>query len=271
MITLSFDEIRTRIDESNRNAIVNNRNLYPIQEQATLLEVWENVNYVCNDSCCCNKYNRNMQWKLKNELVFDDIIGAYLRMFVDSRKHKNIIDILKQDNIECYKLPKRIRGAVESLIYLRDNWDRLYNKASSNMKNLLCDDWCDEFWKDEFNFPISESVYKAKQYSILLPNICIPYDNASRNKIKKFLGISNKSTYYELLKKLRLKVIEIIDNEKSELTTFQRLDKPSKAISFDDSKISLKRIDINYGKDYVPLERPISRIIDKMFYKPTID
>lgn len=271
MITLRYDEIRTRIDESNRNAKVNNRNLYPIQEQATLIEIWENVNYCCKDLCCCNKYNRNFQWKLKNELVFDDIIGAYLRMFVDSRRHKNIIDILKQGNVDCCKLPKRIRGAVESLIYLSDNWDGLYNKASNNMKTLLCDDWCDEFWKDEFDFAISESVYKAKLFSILLPNTCIPYDNASRNKIKKFLGISNKTTYYEMLQKLRLKVMKIMDNENSNLATFQKLDEPSKIISFDDSKISLKRVDINYGEEYFPLERPITRIIDKMFYKPTIN
>jgi len=270
MTILSFDEIRTRIDESNINAAKNNRNLYPIQEQATLMEIWENVNCGCEDSCCCNNYNRTQQWKLKKGLVFNDVIDAYLRMFVDSRRHKSIIDILGHDNIDYYKLPQRIRGAVESLIYLRDNWDRLYNKSYNNVRTLLCDDWCDEFWENEFSFPISESVYRAKRYSILLPNICIPYDNASRNKIKKFLGISNNTTYYEMLKKLRLKVIEIIDNEKSNLVTFQELDQPSKAISFDYSKISLRRIDINYGQGYFPLVRPISRIIDKMFYKPSV-
>ncbi|MCB2313625.1 hypothetical protein LGL55_21235 [Clostridium tagluense] len=73
-----------------------------------------------------------------------------------------------------------------------------------------------------------------------------------------------------MLKKLRLKVIEIIDNEKSSLVTFQELNQPSKAISFNHSKILLSRIDINYGQGYFPLVRPISRIIDKMFYKPSI-
>lgn len=271
MTILSFEEIRTKIDESNRNSVENNRNLYPIQEQATLIEIWENVNYLCEDSSCCNKYNRNHHWKLKNGLMFNDIVDAYLRMFVDSRNHKKIINILKQDYIDYYKLAPRIRGAVESLIYLRDNWGRLYNKASNNMKTLLCNDWCDEFWKKEFNFPISESVYKAKRYSILLPNICIPYDTASKKDIIKFLGVSNKITYYEMLQKLRLKVIEIMDNEKADIVTFQLLDEPAKAISFDDSKISLKRADVNYGQCYYPLERPITRIIDKMFYKPTVD
>lgn len=267
---LSFDEIRQRIDESNRSAAINNRNLYPIQEQASLTEIWEYVNGNCDDLCECNNYNRTQQWKLKNGLVFEDIIVAYLRMYVDSRRHQSIMDIVEKSNADFSKLPQRIKGAVVSLYYLRDNWEKLYNNASNNMKTLLCDDWCNEFWKNEFNFPISDSVYKAKQYSILLPNICIPYDNASRNKIKRFLGLSNNSTYFEMLQKLRRKVIEIIDNEKSDLVIFQRLDDPSKVINFNHSNIALRRADINYGHEYLPSERPISRVIDKMFYKPTV-
>ena len=267
---LDFDEIRKRIDESNRNAATNNRNLYPIQEQATLTEIWEYVNFNCDPLCACNHYNRTKQWKLRNGLVFEDIISAYLRMFVDSRRHQSITDIVGQENVDYSKLPQRIKGAVESLFYLKDNWGRLYEKASINMKTLLCDDWCDEFWKNEFNFPISDSVYKAKRYSILLPNICIPYDNASRNKIKSFLGISNSSTYFEMLQKLRKSVIEILDNQKSDLATFQKLDDPLKIINFEHDKIALRRDDTNYGDYYLPSERPISRIIDKMFYKPSI-
>jgi len=267
---LGFDEISKRIDESNRNAAINNRNLYPIQEQATLTEIWEYVSFSCDDLCTCNHYNRAKQWKLKNGLVFDDIIGAYLRMFVDSRRHQSIIDIVEQGNEDYCKLPQRTKGAVESLYYLKDNWEKLYEKASINMETLLCDSWCDEFWKNEFNFPISDSVYKAKQYSMLLPNICIPYDNASRNKIKSFLGISNSCTYFEMLQKLRGSILEILDNEKSDLVAFQKLDDPFKIISFDHGKIALRRADVDYGYYYSSSERPISRIIDKMFYKPTI-
>ncbi len=122
----------------------------------------------------------------------------------------------------------------------------------------------------EFSFPISDSVYRAKQYSILLPDICIPYDDASRNKIKSFLGVTSSATYYEMLKRLRVKIKAIIEAEESDLTAFQRLDNPAKAIGFNCHKIALRREDINYGKVYLPLERPISRVIDKMFYKPTV-
>lgn len=73
-----------------------------------------------------------------------------------------------------------------------------------------------------------------------------------------------------MLQKLRLKVIDIIDNEKSDMVTFQKLDEPDKAIIFEYSKISLRKADINYGQGYFPKERPISRIIDKMFYMPTV-
>ncbi len=146
MSILSFKEIRFRIDESNKNAAINNRNLYPIQEQASIVEIWEYVPCCCDDSCSCKKYKRSYHWKPKDGLKFDDILIGYLRMFVDVRKHNTIIDIIHKDNIDYNKLPPRIVGAVESLVYLKNKWDLLYKKALNINKSLVCDDWCDEFW-----------------------------------------------------------------------------------------------------------------------------
>lgn len=269
MKVLDYEQIRLIIDESNRSAALNNRNLYPIQEQATLVEIWEYVPFYCKGDCSCSAFKRKYNWKLKNSLKYEEILVAYLRMFVDSPKHKTVVDMIYEPDIDCRRLPSRIGGAVSSMKYLKDYWDVLYSHALVNNKTLICDDWCDEFWRRELSFPIFESVYRAKLYSILLPNICVPYDSASRTKIKTYLQIRDNCSYREMLQRMSIKVREIIDNDKSDLAAFQRLDIPAKALKFNPNQISLKRKDINYGQDYLPLERPISRIVDKMFYKPT--
>jgi len=46
--------MKEQMDHSNSQA-ARNRNLYPIQEQATQVEIWEYVPCTCDENCSCKK------------------------------------------------------------------------------------------------------------------------------------------------------------------------------------------------------------------------
>jgi len=164
-------------------------------------------------------------------------------------------------------LNKRVREAVPVLQDVRNNWHTLYTEVLNHKKTLICDDWYTSFWKKQWNFSLYESIYKAKRFCILLPDIGIPYDSTSRPKILSCLS-SDVSTYFQILKGLRGVLIDIMERESQSLVNLRKLDSPHEQLSFDPSKISLPRNNFDYGNTYAPEERPISRIIDKFFYNP---
>jgi len=59
-----------------------------------------------------------------------------------------------------------------------------------------------------------------------------------------------------------------LENEPLSLEEFRRLDVPGEAGTFDKDLVALSRPDGNYGSVFAPPERPLSRVIDKIFYKP---
>jgi len=262
----SFQTIKKRIVDSNTNAS-RNRNLYPIQEQATLMEVWQYVPCECNGDCICKKFGCTSHWKLRQNLTFDDVLPGFLRMFVDKRSHTKLRDWVSGDTIPS-RVPKRLKGALPVLQEMKNNWSRLCSAALKHNKTLICDDWYTDFWKNQWNFPPQgTSIHKAKQFCVLLPDICIPYDTHSRNRILNCLN-NTAFTYFEMLSNLRERIIEILESENGILSQFRKLDCPREQLAFDSNLISLRRKNFNYGTTYTPDDRPISRIVDKYFYQP---
>ena len=51
----SLYKIKERIDASNK-AAAGNRSRYPIQEQVTLIELWEQLDCECAPECFCKKH-----------------------------------------------------------------------------------------------------------------------------------------------------------------------------------------------------------------------
>lgn len=262
----SFNSIKERIDLSNSIAS-KNKNFYPIQEQATLLEIWERVAPLNSSTNHIGKVDSI--YVLKKNLVFEDILIAYLRMFTNKNNHSKIIGLLNQYLKSVPELPPRIVGAYTWLKYLKDNWTRLYSIAANWRHTLFCEKFVplEIIATKEWDFDISDSVYRSKLWSILFPDICIPFDNASRKKILKDLRGSGKS-YRNMLLHLRSNAIDVIVKESSNLAEFRKLDNPQNGCPFQASLISLPREGFNYGNSYKPEERPISRIIDKMYYSP---
>lgn len=264
----SFDDIRQRIAASNANAATN-RNLYPIQEQATLKEIWETVPCECEIGCTCKRLGCTHHWKLKADLGFSDILPAFIRMFVDKMYHTRLMQWFSGDERLPSSVPSRIEGAVMVLDNVRQNWDLLNMKASTCHSTLVCDNWVDDFWKRKWMFDVrGASVYNAKQFCLLLPDTGIPFDNASRNQILNFFH-GNVLSYLDLLSKLRSAVVNALESAQHSLPEFRRLDSPHEQLTFDRWSIALTRKDFDYGIGYTPRERPLSRIIDKYFYRPS--
>jgi hypothetical protein len=265
---INFQTLKERIGASNSNAS-RNRNKYPIQEQATLKEIWEYGPCECDSSCTCKKFDCKSHWRLKHSLTFNDILSAFIRMFVDKRLHKKILDWINGTLPFPDKISNRASGSLLVLKDIRDDWEDSYPNALNHFKTLICDDWYNNYLKARWDFPIQKSVYKVKQYCLLTPDICSPYDTISRNQIIHCLKI-NDLTYFKMLNHLREKLITILRSENQTLSNFRRLDSPEKDLPFDANSISRRRANFDYGNTYSPEERPLSRIIDKYFYQPSV-
>jgi hypothetical protein len=264
----SFDIIKQRVVASNSNA-AKNRNLYPIQEQATSREIWETVPCECGTDCTCRQFGCTHHWKMKTGLNFLDVLPAFVRMFVDKMYHKRLMDWLSTDNQLPSSVPTRIEGALVVLDNLRRNWDTVGAKAANHRTSLLCDEWFDDLWQREWLFDVRRaSVYQAKQFCVLLPDVGVPFDNASRTQLLNFFH-GDILSYFDLLHKLRSAVVSVLNAEHQSLSDFRRLDSPEEQIPFDSRLISMSKASINYGTGYIPRERPLSRVIDKYFYRPS--
>jgi len=268
-ITLSW--MKERIERSNEQA-VKNRNKYLVQELATQRELWEFVPCTCDDSCSCKKpLGCSGHWKLKKNVQFEDFLFGFLRMFVDRCEHLNLITAL--DEGDPSNLSPRVRDAYKVLRKLKgEEWNLLSAKSGDYNKTIFCDDWLDSFFKEKFeSFKINESVYLAKQFCILLPDICVPYDTKSRDKMTKHLVISRNSDYFEFLSKVRSKFMNDLKKQDIKLPVIRALDSAGK---FDPRLISLRQPGRNYWKDDLPIgDRPvkgqISLVLDKCYYSPT--
>jgi len=264
----NFDVARENIINSNINA-TRNRNLYPIQEQATLREVWDRIPCNCSSDCACKKYGCTYHWILKENIDFNQLLPAFIRMFTDKGLHRRLLNWVKNGTVDPSEIPNRARGVLSVLLDMKYNWTKLHEKAIRHNKTLICDHWYNDFWRKQWNFSIQgTSIYKAKQFCILLPDIGVPYDNNSRKKILMEFKASDMM-YFEILKTLRNYITHSLDSEKKTLSDFRKLDKPQDQLPFKAPLISLRNDNIIYGNSYIPIERPITRIIDKYFYLPS--
>jgi len=258
-----------RIGESNKQA-AKNRNKYPIQEHATRTELWEYVNCTCDESCTCRKdLGCTGHWKLRKNVPFEDFMFGFLRMFVDRCEHLNLITAVDAGNPS--NLRSRVKDAYTVLSNLKgDEWKNLSAKSANYNKTLFCHEWVDDYFKDKFeSFRIKESVYFAKQFCILLPDICVPYDTKSRDKMTRHLEIPRNATYFEFLSEVRKKFMNKFEKQGIRLPAMRAFDNPVEHLRFDPRLISLRQPAQDYGKDYLPLKGQISLILDKCYYLPT--
>ena len=261
--------MKEKIGKSNERAAIN-RNKHPIQEHATRTELWEYVDCTCDESCTCKqKLGCTGHWKLKKNIRFDDFMFGFLRMFVDRCDHLNLITAV--DAGDPSNLRSRVKDAYTVLSNLKGGeWKILSAKSADYNKTLFCDDWVDSYFREKFeDFKIKESVYFAKQYCILLPDICVPYDTKSRDKMTSHLKIPRNTNYFEFLSEVRSHFMRAFEKQGITIPAIRAFDAPGKDLRFDPRLISLRQPDQDYGKDYPPVKGQISLILDKCYYLPT--
>lgn len=206
---------------------------------------------------------------LKEGLTFYDVKVAYLKMFVYRHRHGQLLNLLSQAQVNPELLNSRIKGAYIWLKYLQDNWDMLYALATIWNRSLFDKDFIPTEVKANklWDFTIDESIYRSKLWAILFPDICIAMDSRSRKEIKRYFKESNLS-YADLLTHLHTMFHQVLSNGKLSIQEFRKLDQPGKYVHYESNLISLRNQKVDYGDDYEPEERPISRILDKFFYDP---
>lgn len=259
--------MKERIDYSNRQA-AKNRNHYPVQEQATQMELWEYVPCGCNESCTCRKNGCTHHWKLKKGVIFEEFRDGFLRMFVDRTHHQPVIDALAGQGPDG--LNTRAIGAFHVLRKLHNFWPEISGKASEHNKTLFCDDWLPESFWERWSFPVEgTSIYQAKQYCVLFPDICVPYDVASRAKMIAHID-SSGADYAEFLTGVRQTFLKCMNEYNLTVPALRRFDVPQGQLPYDPALISLPRPGMDYGTAYTPAERSISIVLDKCFYQPKL-
>lgn len=264
----TVDEVRKAIRTSNEVSFNENRNRYTVQEQATLAELWERIPCTCDDDCTCRKFGCTFHWRIREGLTFTDILPGYLRMFVDKRAHDLLVELLEAQAPDLSRLPPRYKGAYDVLAWCRDVWDTIYPEAVAYNHTLLCNDWAPPFWQERWQFPIGAPVYKAKMMSLLVPDTAVPYDTNSLARMREAFQLSPYVQYNTLLNRLRQYCIVILDEGGIDLNDFRRLDAPGECGTFHAGLITLPKSGFVYETGFLPPERPLSRVVDKIFYQP---
>jgi len=263
-----LNEIKDRIDESNK-AAAGNRSKYPIQEQATLIELWEQSDCECGPECFCKKYGCTFHWKIKPNLDVDEVIAGFVRTYIDVEKHATFFKYLNDENQnENQKLSPRIKEAVKIAKDLKNNWDTYYSNALESKSCILCNNHATEYWLKKFrDKTIDKSIYNFKMWSILLPDIAVPFDIKARESIKRELGLKADERYSTLIRKLRDLYQNILEKSNAKIDDLRMLDEPGKYLDFVSQDVRLGKLD-EYPKVFLPLQRPFCRVLDKVFYRP---
>jgi len=271
---VSKEWMKKQIDFSNKKAAIN-PNKYPIQEQATQMELWEYVPCTCDATCSCKKFGCTDHWKLKENVQFNDFLIGFLRTFVDKRLHQNVIDALNREDPS--KLNLRVKKAYPILLSLKDEdvWKQLSTEASNHNKTIFCDDWAKGISEENWAFSVREkSIYEAKKFCILFPDICVPYDTKSRKELITQFRLWNDN-YFIFLSKLRTTFMKCMEKDNLTLQTVRSLDSPGNNLHFpednlyyDKKFITRPKTGIDYGMEYLPKERQICFVLDKCYYQP---
>ena len=224
---MSFDIteqwMKQQIDYSNLQA-ANNRNNYPVQEQATQMDLWRYVACGCDASCTCRKHSCTHHWILKKGNRFEEFRNGFLRMFVDRPHHQPVIDALNGEGPK--KLNTRVINAFHILRDIHNSWPEISAKACEHNKTLFCDDWLPASLKTHWSFHVEgTSIYLAKQFCVLFPDICVPYDIASRVKMMEHFD-SSGADYAEFLTRVREAFLKCMNRQRLTVSALRRLDDP---------------------------------------------
>lgn len=244
---INNNEIRNFIEQSNRVSL-NNRNRYVLNEDPCLEEL-----YV---------YNGNNIWWLNGLSTFDIFFTHYCKMYLDMNQHASLrVHVYSEAK---YTFKHRFRQAVIPLRMLRSEWSNILEILSGGCPRnsnwfesapLVRELLREVAYLIGLDIDSNIGVYPSKILSLLFIDWIVPFDTASLSRLRK--NDFNTKSFLHLQKELHDCVDEIFNN--------LNMDGMDKKISEIRSFDSLCNIHIS---EYQFLNRPIGRVLDKMFYMP---
>lgn len=246
----SCDTARARILRSNGDSFVHSAQ-YVVREQEVLttLYEWETGE------------ENSVWWRLRLDVTLDAFEAGFLAMFLHPNLH--LRTRAAADAGRPTKAGPRGQGAAAVLIWLRESgrWPQLLAGARDE-RTLLSPDWQEHpVWAHTPDFKVSGSIYWAKLMAALAPDLCVPYDTRSRRLM--LARLSDRRVYAGSRYRLFIQALHDglrLQQERQGCTerAFRRLDAPTEAVPLEFPRLEA----------WLPVCRPLSRVVDKLFYTP---
>lgn len=244
------------VSASNTNAM-NKRHKYPRFEKGYFESCLEYVNTSCNNDCFCKKIDNQGAWVIKVDLPFSIFLKHYANLWAKGQFNT----LNKKVNNQNMAAEARYANLVPVLRAIKEKWDNWDGKGNSLTKlanqhryTYLCDDAFDKIQEliNEIQIVCHEDttgVYTSKLISQLFPDIAIPFDTASKQKME-----DNKYKPNSYGQDMKLDIQQFIQRNKLSMIDFRTLDDAPENIWQPNHTLKGSLTSC-------------SRVIDKLFYK----
>jgi hypothetical protein len=237
---LPIETVRTLIADSNRES---NEGLakYVLCENRALHADYEFIACQCEDSCWCKRNACSGHYRLK-DITFERFIETYVSLWTPPSAREAV----KRAVLQGTPVNRRYKNAIPALQDLRKRWHSDLGVARSFRKCGLCD-------LAEPAIPHIVNLYEAKIWSQLFYDGVIPFDSASKIKIRK-AGYADPTKDFSAMNRELFRDLRTL-SEKNGLSgaDVRWLDQPW--------TIANKLTPPAHGQ-------PLSRVVDKIFYRP---
>lgn len=173
-------------------------------------------------------------------MSFDQFLNTYVHLWIP----KHFRESIKSAVLSGKRFEARPKNAIPPLKWLYLNWSPTLTKARTYNKCGLCDSSISVERK-------VTNLYEAKMWSQLFYDTLVPFDSASKTEIKRagypvndFLAVNR-----ELFRDLR----KLAEMYQLDVGRIRKLD---------------SRCAVAPSLRSLPGGQPLSRVVDKIFYKP---
>lgn len=237
---LTRDEIVETIAASNRQSAGKSQR-YVIHESAVIRSDYDFVACDCPPICWCRKHACAGHFVLK-AITFEHFLDSYALLWLPPQARNGV----KSAVLEGTPFDGRPRNSVAFLRELRENWPGRLSQARAYRKTGLCDGGVPE------GIGVS-NLYEAKIWSQLFYDSLIPFDTAARGRMVR-AGYTNPLAYYSRTNQEMFADLRTLAHDLNlDLPGIRALDTPWNDVP---------------GLAVLPYGQPLSRILDKIFYKP---
>jgi hypothetical protein len=240
--SLSPDEIRRRISESNRQS-ASKKAKYVYWESRAVQSDYELMACLCEDDCWCVRNACAGHYRVK-DITFEEFLESYLRLWIPPSSRQNV----KGAVLKGLSFKGRQEGAIGPLRWLRPNWPCVLDKVRRYGKCGLCDSAAPPVVSARVS-----NLYEAKMWSQLFYDSIVPFDTKSKAEMRRAGYSDPAQDFLEMNRELFGDLRKLSDAHGLGVPGLRRLDSPGK---------------VDPQLQEPAGGQPLSRVIDKIFYRP---